>query len=438
MRRGGDGGTAEPSPRAGIFASLRLRDFRLLWAGQVSHTGALWAEQIARPVLVYELTGSAAHLGAVVAMRTLPQLGLGVVAGVIADRYDRRRVLIVTKVGALAIGVVFAALLVAGRLELWHIYVASFARGALMAFDQPARNSLIPSVVPQAWLMNAVALMATTQSSMRVVGAAAAGVTLGAIGTEGTFVLIPIIYVGSVTATILMRTADQPAAAGVGLAALRTDLAEGLRFALSQRAIRVTLLLSLLFFTLGVPYLQVFSPLFALEVLDMGNTGVGILLAVSGVGALVGALVVASQPTTRIGLMLPLLLVAFGAALVLFAATASLPQLWGRYWLALPLVAMAIVGMLQTAYFAYVQTMLLDAAPNELRARVFSLISLDRATSTAGAAAAGFLAEAAGTQLAQASYGVLLVVGGAATLLLAREFLGYRMGGGAGGRSSAG
>lgn len=438
MRRGGDGDPAGLPARAGIFASLRLRDFRLLWAGQVSHTGALWAEQIARPVLVYELTGSAAHLGAVVAMRTLPQLGLGVVAGVIADRYDRRRVLIVTKVGALGIGVVFAALLVAGHLELWHIYVASFGRGALMAFDQPARNSLIPSVVPQAWLMNAVALMATTQSSMRVVGAAAAGVTLGAIGTEGTFVLIPIVYVGSVTATILMRTADQPAAAGVGLAALRTDLAEGLRFALSQRAIRVTLLLSLLFFTLGVPYLQVFSPLFALEVLDMGNTGVGILLAVSGVGALVGALVVASQPSTRIGLMLPLLLVAFGAALVLFAATASLPQLWGRYWLALPLVAMAIVGMLQTAYFAYVQTMLLDAAPDELRARVFSLISLDRATSTAGAAAAGFLAEAAGTQLAQASYGVLLIAGGAATFLLAREFLGYRMGGGARGRGSAG
>ncbi len=381
-------------------------------------------------MLVYELTGSAAHLGAVVAMRTLPQLGLGVVAGVIADRYDRRRVLIVTKIGALAIGVAFATLLIAGQLELWHIYLASFGRGALMAFDQPARNSLIPSVVPAAWLMNAVALMATTQSSMRVVGAAAAGVALGVIGTEGTFVLIPVIYVGSVTATILMRTPDQPAPAGIGISALRADLVEGLRFARSHRAIRVTLLLSLLFFTLGVPYLQVFSPLFALEVLDMGNTGVGILLAVSGVGALVGALMVASQPSTRIGLMLPLLLVAFGVALVLFAVSASLPALWGRRWLVLPLVAIAAVGMLQTAYFAYVQTMLLDAAPNELRARVFSLISLDRATSTAGAAAAGLLAEAAGTQLAQAAYGALLIVGGAATLLLAREFLAYRMGGG--------
>ncbi len=437
MAREDDAGPFEPAARAGIFASLRLRDFRLLWLGQVSHTGALWAEQIARPVLVYELTGSAAHLGAVVAMRTLPQLGLGVVAGVIADRYDRRRVLIVTKLGAFGIGVAFAALLVAGRLELWHIYVASFARGAFMAFDQPARNSLIPSVVPAAWLMNAVALMATTQSSMRVVGAAAAGVTLAAIGTEGTFVLIPIIYIGSVTATMLMRAPEQPRPAGIGIAALRADLAEGLRFARGHRAIRVTLLLSLLFFTLGVPYLQVFSPLFALEVLDMGNIGVGILLAVSGVGALVGALMVASQPTTRLGLMLPLLLIALGAALVLFAASSSLPALWGRHWLLLPLVAIAVVGMLQTAYFAYVQTMLLDAAPDALRGRIFSLISLDRATSTAGAAGAGLLAEAAGTQLAQAAYGVLLIIGGAATLLLAREYLAYRMGGGGGERRPA-
>ena len=117
MSQGSDARAAPPPD--GIFASLRLRDFRLLWAGQVSHTGALWAEQIARPVLVYELTESAAHLGGVVAMRTLPQLVLGIVAGVIADRFDRRRVLIATKIGAFVIGVAFAALLLAGRLELW-------------------------------------------------------------------------------------------------------------------------------------------------------------------------------------------------------------------------------------------------------------------------------------------------------------------------------
>lgn len=420
-------GTSTPAP-VGMFASLRLRDFRLLWAGQISHTGALWAEQIARPVLVYELTGSAAHLGAVVAMRALPQLALGMVAGVIADRFDRRQVLIATKLGAFAIGVVFAALLLANRLELWHIYAASFARGSLMAFDQPARNSLIPSVVPGMWLMNAVALMATTQSSMRVVGAAAAGVTLAAVGTEGTFVLVPIVYIGSVAATMAMRTPVQRRRpGGSGVAALGADLVEGLRFAAGHRAIRMTLLLSLLFFTFGVPYLQVFAPLFALEVLDLGNIGVGILLAVSGLGALAGALAMASRPSARIGLMLPLLLAALGCALVIFAASASLPGVWGRPWLLVPLAAIAIAGLLQTAYFAYVQTMLLDAAPDELRARVISLVSLDRAAATAGAAAAGLLAEAAGSQVAQAIYGLLLIVGGIAALLLAREFLAHRI-----------
>jgi MFS transporter, DHA1 family, staphyloferrin A biosynthesis exporter len=422
---------------AGIFASLRLRDFRLLWAGQVSHTGALWAEQIARPVLVYELTESAAHLGGVVAMRTLPQLALGIVAGVIADRFDRRRVLIATKIGAFAVGVVFAALLIAGQLELWHIYATSFVRGALMAFDQPARNSLIPSVVPPAWLMNAVALMATTQSSMRVVGAAVAGIMLALVGTEGTFLLVPIVYVGSVAATIAMRTPQQRRPPrGRGVSALGADLVEGLRFAAGHRPIRMTLLLSLIFFTFGVPYLQVFAPLFALEVLEIGNLGVGILLAVSGLGALVGALTMASRSPTRVGLLLPVLLAALGGALVVFAASASLPGMWGRPWIVVPLLAIAVVGMLQTAYFAFVQTMLLDAAPEELRARVISLISLDRATATAGAAAGGLLADAAGTQVAQASYGVLLIIGGVAALLLAREFLAYRVSSGGTGASS--
>ena len=433
-----DGTAAAPAPD-GVFASLRLRDFRLLWAGQVSHTGALWAEQIARPVLVYELTESAAHLGGVVAMRTLPQLALGIVAGVIADRFDRRRVLIATKIGAFAVGAVFAALLIAGRLELWHIYAASFVRGALMAFDQPARNSLIPSVVPRAWLMNAVALMATTQSSMRVVGAAAAGITLALVGTEGTFVLVPIVYIGSVAATMAMRTpAQRRPPGGRGVSALGADLVEGLRFAAGHRAIRMTLLLSLIFFTFGVPYLQVFAPLFALEVLEIGNLGVGILLAVSGLGALAGALAMASRSPTRVGLLLPLLLAALGGALVVFAVSASLPGMWGRPWILVPLAAIAVVGMLQTAYFAFVQTMLLDAAPDELRARVISLVSLDRATATAGAAAGGLLADAAGTQVAQASYGVLLIVGGVAALLLAREFLGYRVSGGGFGGASGG
>ncbi len=422
----------ETPPPDGVFASLRLRNFRLLWAGQVSHTGALWAEQIARPVLVYELTESAAHLGGVVAMRTLPQLALGIVAGVIADRFDRRRVLIANKIGAFVIGVAFAALLLSGHLELWHIYAASFMRGVLMAFDQPARNSLIANVVPPTWLMNAVALMATTQSSMRVIGATAAGVMLALVGTGGTFVLVPIVYIGSVAATMAMRTPAQTRLpGGHGVSAFGADLMEGLRFAAHHRAIRMTLLLSLIFFTFGVPYLQVFAPLFALEVLEIGNLGVGILLAVSGLGALAGALAIASRSSRRVGLLLPLLLAAMGVALVIFAVSSSLPGMWGRPWLLIPLAAMAVVGMLQTVYFTFVQTMLLDAAPDELRARVISLVSLDRATATAGAAAGGLLADVAGTQVAQASYGVLLVIGGGATLLLARDFLSYRVSGGA-------
>ena len=117
---------------------LRYRNFRYLWLGQISHAGALWMEQLARPVLIWELTGSGAHMGGVVAMRTLPQLFFGVWAGVVSDWFDRRRVLLIDKVGVLILNIIFAALIVTGNLEIWHIYLVSFLRGTMMAFDQPA------------------------------------------------------------------------------------------------------------------------------------------------------------------------------------------------------------------------------------------------------------------------------------------------------------
>ena len=131
--------STEPSlqgeaPRDGIFASLRIRNFRYLWLGQISHAGALWMEQIARPFLILDITdGSEVHLGAVIAVRTLPQLLFGVWAGVISDWFDRRRILLLDKSGVLAINIAFAAVIVAGLLELWHVYVYAFLRGTMMA-----------------------------------------------------------------------------------------------------------------------------------------------------------------------------------------------------------------------------------------------------------------------------------------------------------------
>ena len=408
-----------PSGKYGTFSSLQYRNFRYLWFGQISHAGALWMEQLARPVLIWELTGSGAQMGGVVAVRTLPQLFFGVWAGVLSDWFDRRLVLLIDKTGVLALNVIFASLIVTGNLEIWHIYVVSFLRGTMMAFDQPARQSLIPTIVPLERVTNAVALMSATQNTMRIMGAASAGFVIAIFGIEGAFIIIPIIYVGAVFFTYKL---DVPHIARAGQHTARAafaDLKEGAVFAWGHPAIRGVLMLSLVYFTFGMSYMQVFAPLFALDVLDIGSGGLGFMLTLTGLGALVAALFIANRQPTRLGLIMPLVVITFGFLLIAFSLATYLPRPVGLF---LPLGLLAIVGSLQTTYFALSNAMLLHAAPEHMRGRVISLLSLDRAMVTGGAAGAGFLADAIGVQVSQIIYAAIVITGVGAVFMLSGSF----------------
>ncbi len=411
---------APPSGRIGMFASLGIVNFRYLWLGQLSHAGALWMEQIARPFLILELTdGSATHVGAVIAVRTLPQLIFGVWAGVVADWFDRRMVLLVDKTAVLLLNIAFALLLLAGNLELWHVYAYAFLRGTMMAFDQPARQALIPSIVPADRVTNAVALMSATQNTMRIVGAALGGFAYAVLGPEGAFSLVALIYVGAVVSTYLLDVPTHERPEATGAKAMTRGMVEGARFAMSHTAIRGVLILSLIYFTFGMSYMQVFAPLFAEKVLDIGSFGFGFMTSLTGVGALIAALFIANRQPSRLGVILPLLAAAFGMVLIAFSVSTYLPQPAG---LVLPLFLIAIVGAVQTSYFSLARAMMLHSAPEAMRGRVIGLLSLDRAVMTAGAAAAGFLADHMGVQPAQIVYGVICAVGGIAMYRLAREF----------------
>ena len=415
-----EGSETPPSGRYGTFSSLRLRNYRYLWLGQISHAGALWMEQIARPFLILEITdGSASHVGAVIAVRTIPQLLFGVWAGVVADWFDRRLILLIDKSAVLTINILFALLIVIGSLELWHIYAYAFLRGTMMAFDQPARQALIPSVVPAGRVTNAVALMSATQNTMRIVGATLGGLTYAVMGPAGAFVSVAVIYVGAVVTTYLLDvpTHVRPDASGIG--AMGRGLIVGARFAWSHTAIRGVLVLSLVYFTFGMSYMQVFLPLFADRVMDIGSAGFGLMSALTGAGALVAALFIANRQPARLGTILPVIVVAFGAMLIVFSLATYLPRPAG---LLVPFSLITVVGATQTSYFSLSRAMMLNAAPEDLRGRVISLLSLDRALMTAGAAVAGFLSDALGVQVAQVMYGVVCVAGGIAMFAFAREF----------------
>ena len=419
----GDGEAAREAPeRAGVFSSLRYRDYRLLWFGVASHSAALWMEQIARPYLVYELTGSPAQLGAVVVARTLPQFAFGVFAGVAIDWFDRKRVLQLSQTAAFVLNVGFAALLLAGLLELWHVYAAAAIRGATMAFDQPARQSLVPATVPADRVTNAIALFSATQNTMRILGTAASGFAIAAIGVEGAFVAIAAVYAGTVSATSLLRVAPHAPPAASGAGAMLGGLGEAMRFAWRTPAIRGAIALALVYFAFGLSFMQLFAPLFALDVLGVGAFGFGVMMSLTGAGSLLGALAIASRSPRRLGLLAPLMAMCFGGLLILFALSTYLPGALGRGWIALPLALVFAAGLFQSGVFALVQVMVLDAAPDRMRGRLMGLLAFDRATMMAGAAAGGVLAEKVGVQPAQILYALLVVAGALAVLVLAPGF----------------
>jgi MFS family permease len=420
-------GSLQDEANASAFAALNYRDFRLVWIGQSCSAFAMWMENIARPLLVLEIThNDAAQLGAVIAVRTIPTLLLGLWAGVIADWFDRKTVLRATRITCFVVSLLFAVLLLSGRLELWHIYLLVFFRGGIQAFDQPVRGSLVPSMVPARLVTSAMALLSSTQNLMRIIGAAGAGASVGFIGLDGTFVCIAVLYAGSVITTSLLRVEahERPTARGAG--AMLAGMLEGLGYARRRPEVLGVLIVALVHFGFGMVYVQVFTPLFAVHVLDIGRSGLGYLLAFSGAGALLAALSIARQPPARIGLVLPLGVSVMGLALMVFSASTYLPSIAG---LIFPFVFITAVGACQATFMSLSRALLVQAAPIELRGRVLSLISLDRAAMAIGAAVAGLVADSTGVQVAQLVFGVTCLAGGLAVLVLIPGLRRFRLDG---------
>ena len=394
-------------PPLGIptFASLAYRNFTMLWLGQITHAFALWLEQTARPLLILAITGSPLHLGGVILARTVPAIVLGLVAGVVADNFNRRTVLIATKVVVLALSAVFALLVVSGRTEIWHIYLFSFLRGATMAFDQPARRAMIPTIVPQRLVMNAMALSTGSMGAMRIVGAAAAGLLIQYVDIAAPFIAIVVIYVAAVVFTWMLRTPDHARSGYQGVRRMWGDLGEGFKFAWSVPAVRGVLIIAVGYFTFGMAFMQVFAPLFATQVFGIGEGGYGMLIAVMGIGSIIGSLVLATaNPRRRRGTLMLALLGVFGLLLVLFSA--------GSYLDAVPLAFVLIVflGLGQSTFFPIMNAVLVEAAPENMRGRVMGLLSMDRAMTAFGGFLAGFLAWQLGTQSAQIIFGAACIV----------------------------
>jgi MFS family permease len=406
-----------------MFEALKYRDFRWIWIGQTAHAFALWAQIIALPLLVLEITdNSASQLGAVVAVRVVPTLLLGPWAGVVADWFDRRSILIVTKWNNLLLSIAISALVVTGEVQLWHVYLWVFLRGATQVFDQPARYSMIPDILPERLVTQAMALLSSTQNIMRIAGAAGAGIIAEYLGLSWTFSIIAVSAAGGLFATYLIQAVHHPPTGDHSLRAMTGGLIEGARYSISQPTIRGVLIVSLVYFTFGMSYMQVFAPLFAVEVLEIGRDGLGLMFALTGVGALFASLMIARIQPQRLGIILPLTVMGLGLGLFVFSLTSYMPRPAG---LVLPLAILAVVGAFQTSFMALSRSVMLQAAPKHLRGRVMAFISLDRAMMAAGGAAGGFLSATYGIQPTQMVFGLLCALGGLAVFISLRDLRGF-------------
>jgi MFS family permease len=379
--------------RSSTFRALRYRNYRYLWLGQTGHSATLWMDVIARSVLVLDLTDSAVWLSIVLAARTAPILVFGLIAGAVADRMDRRKVLLSTQAVTWATYIFLGIATAVGFVEAWHVVATAAVAGTAMAFNQPVRQSLIPMLVPKEAVLNAIALNSTALSFMRIGGSTIAGVLLIALDSGGLYLVCAGIYGFVMVTTFLMRIeGGTPVVKRKEKTGLFEDLGEGFRYLGKNPALALIVSLALILFVFGFPYQQIFVPLLAKETLDIGDSGVGWLTSAIGVGAVVGSLFVASRETiARPALQMLINLFIFAGALLAIALVNGLVDS-KPVAIAITGVLLAVAGSMTVTFMSFTNSLLLANSDPEMHGRVMSLLSLDRGLIPLGAILAGVLA----------------------------------------------
>ncbi len=354
---------APPSPR---FASLQHRNFKLLWAGLIVSNTGTWMQNVAQGWLVLQITNSPFWLGLLGLSFAVPMIVLPLVGGAVVDRINRIQLLYITQTGAMLTAFILAIMTWTGTIHISYILIASFVSSALLAFDNPARQALVPDLVPQRDLMNAISLNSSTYTGAALVGPALAGLLLGPLGAGTLFFLNAVSYLSVIMALNAMQNVQTH-----GSETLHTSLGKsmltGLSYAWNNRLIMALLSLSALIAIFGRSY-QNLLPIFARDIWNGGSAGYGILLSASGGGALFGAFGLAAiRNIKRQGAILVSSGLIFSLTVILFAIS---PYFW------FGVILLFIGGITVTIFGTITSTFIQMTVPNELRGRVMSLYSI--------------------------------------------------------------
>jgi MFS family permease len=358
-----DHGGAKPRH---LLRALRSRNYRLFVAGQSVSLIGTWMQQVAMSWLVYRLTGSALLLGVLGFTSNLPIFLLASFAGVLSDRWDRRRLLLVTQSLALLQAAVLTAVVLAGVVQVWQVILLSLVLGVVNAFDIPVRQTFVVEMVEHREdLSNAIALNSSMVHGARLIGPSLAGLLVAAAGEGFCFALNSASYLGVICALVAMRLT--PPTQHQQQRHVLHELREGFGYAVNFTPIRNILLLVASVSLMGMSYTSLL-PVFAREVYHGGAHTFGFLMAASGGGALVGTLFLAKRRSVlglgRVIVRAPLLL---GCALTVFAFSSSLP---------LSLIALTVTGFSSMTIMASSNTILHTIVEEDKRGRVMSFFTM--------------------------------------------------------------
>jgi MFS family permease len=391
------------------FPALASPDFRRFLVASTILTVGSFMQQTAQGWLVLELTNSEALLGLAGAVAGLPTLLLAAFAGVLVDRLDRRRLLVAGNLAQATFAFVLAVLATTGLVQYWHVLVLALLGGIALTIQMPAAQAVLSSIVDRTAIGNAVALNSAQYNLLRIVAPAVAGlfIAAGSLALGFWIYAIAMVIAATINSSLRVPRLD---ATGIVRPALLTELKDGVRYVAANRVLATLVLLP------GVPALFIlnyltFFPIYARDILDVGPAGYGLLTGAIGVGAVVGAMSIATfRPSGGSGRLVVGGLGIVGVALATFAVSRSLP---------LSMLALAILGTFQVSFYSTTNTLIQVLVPARLRGRILSLYLLTSiGLIPIGNLVAGAIAEQLGVEVVLAGGGLIAVaVAGAVALL---------------------
>lgn len=387
-----------------LTRALQHRNYRLFFSGQTVSLVGTWITRIATSWLVYRLSGSVFLLGIVGFFGQIPTLILAPFAGVLVDRWDRHRILVVTQFLSMLQSVALAVLTFARIITVPDVLILQVVQGIINAFDTPARQAFVVEMVEdRADLPNAIALNSSMVNVSRVIGPSVAGLVIAAVGEAWCFTIDAISYVAVIASLLAMRIVKIERTRAE--TRVWEELSDGFRYVAHFAPVRESLLLLALVGTMGVPY-TVLMPAIASSVLHGGPHTLGYLMTASGVGALCGALYLASRTSVLgLGRAIVVATMTFGAGLIAFSFSRSV-------WLSLLILPFVGGGMM--VEMASTNTILQTIVDDQMRGRVMAFYTMSfLGTAPLGSLLAGFVADHIGPMKTILVGGTSCIIGGA-------------------------